>query len=45
MTRWRMLVLLFAARLGLGFHIQTMASVGEGIAGSFGLFASITCHS
>ena len=32
-----MLALLFAARLGLGFHFQTMASVGEGVAGSFGL--------
>jgi MFS family permease len=37
MTRWRMLALLFAARLGLGFQFQTMGSVGEGVAGSFGL--------
>ncbi len=35
-TRWWILALLFAARVGLGFHFQTMASAGDGLAGAFG---------
>ncbi len=35
--RWRILALLFAARVGLGFHFQTMASAGDGLAVAFGL--------
>ncbi|WP_420337425.1 MFS transporter [Roseibium sp.] len=35
--RWRMLSLLFFARLGLGLQFQTMASSGDAFAMSFGL--------
>ncbi|MDU8911667.1 CynX/NimT family MFS transporter [Aestuariicoccus sp. MJ-SS9] len=35
--RWRILALLFAARVGLGLQFQTMASVGDDLAGVFGL--------
>ncbi|NDR56182.1 MFS transporter [Aliiruegeria sabulilitoris] len=35
--RWRMLALLFAARVGLGFSFQTTASASEGISAAFGL--------
>lgn len=35
--RWRILALLFAARIGLGFQFQTMASVGDELAVAFGL--------
>jgi hypothetical protein len=42
MTRWRMLALLFAARLGVAVHVQTSASVGQGLSGSFGLDCAAT---
>ncbi|MEX0280723.1 MAG: CynX/NimT family MFS transporter [Arenibacterium sp.] len=35
--RWRILALLFFARIGLGFQFQTMASVGDGLVVAFGL--------
>jgi predicted MFS family arabinose efflux permease len=35
--RWRVLLLLFLARTGLGFQFQTMGSVGDDLARSFGL--------
>lgn len=35
--RWRMLVLLFLARIGLGFQFQTVASVGDDLVVAFGL--------
>lgn len=34
--RWRMLALLFLARIGLGFQFQTMASVGDSLVVGFG---------
>lgn len=36
-VRWRILALLFAARVGLGFQFQTVASVGDDLAVGFGL--------
>jgi predicted MFS family arabinose efflux permease len=35
--RWRILALLFAARVGLGFQFQTMGAVGGEISAAFGL--------
>lgn len=35
--RWRILALLFAARVGLGFQFQTMGAVGGDLAATFGL--------
>ena len=35
--RWRILGLLFLARVGLGFQFQTVASVGDDLVGTFGL--------
>lgn len=35
--RWRILALLFFARIALGFQFQTLASVGDGLAADFGL--------
>lgn len=35
--RWRILALLFAARIGLGLQFQTLASVGDGLVVAFGL--------
>lgn len=35
--RWRILALLFLARVGLGFQFQTMASVGDDLIVAFGL--------
>ncbi|MGP6086293.1 MFS transporter [Antarctobacter jejuensis] len=35
--RWRILALLFLARVGLGFQFQTLASVGDGLVVAFGL--------
>ncbi|MBD3677342.1 MAG: MFS transporter [Rhodobacteraceae bacterium] len=35
--RWRILALLFFARVGLGFQFQTMTSVGDNVAAAFGL--------
>ncbi len=35
--RWRILALLFLARIGLGFQFQTMASVGDNLGVAFGL--------
>ncbi len=35
--RWRILALLFLARVGLGFQFQTVASVGDDLAVAFGL--------
>ncbi|MEM9582159.1 MAG: MFS transporter [Pseudomonadota bacterium] len=35
--RWRILALLFFARIGLGFQFQTLASVGDGLVLAFGL--------
>ena len=35
--RWRILALLFLARIGLGFQFQTVASVGEDLVVAFGL--------
>ncbi len=37
MMRWRILALLFFARIGLGFQFQTLASVGDGLVLAFGL--------
>jgi predicted MFS family arabinose efflux permease len=42
MTRWHMLGLLFAARIGLGVNFQAMGSAGDQLSASFGLsFAQI----
>ena len=35
--RWRILALLFAARVGLGFQFQTMGAVGPDLSTAFGL--------
>ena len=35
--RWRILALLFLARIGLGFQFQTMGSVGDSLGVAFGL--------
>ncbi|MEM9434647.1 MAG: MFS transporter [Pseudomonadota bacterium] len=35
--RWRILCLLFLARIGIGFHFQTVASVGDDLVIAFGL--------
>ncbi len=35
--RWRILALVFGARVGLGLQFQTMGSVGDDLAASFGL--------
>ena len=35
--RWRILALLFIARVGLGFQFQTLASVGDNLVVAFGL--------
>ncbi len=35
--RWRILALLFFARIGIGFHFQTLASVGDPLVTAFGL--------
>ncbi|MEX0338004.1 MAG: CynX/NimT family MFS transporter [Arenibacterium sp.] len=35
--RWRILALLFFARIGLGFQFQTLPSVGDGLVVAFGL--------
>lgn len=35
--RWRILTLLFLARIGMGFQFQTLASVGDGLIVAFGL--------
>lgn len=35
--RWRILALLFAARVGLGFQFQTMGAVGGALTDAFGL--------
>jgi len=35
--RWRILALLFAARVGLGFQFQTMGAAGGELSGAFGL--------
>lgn len=37
MTRWHMLALLFAARIGLGINFQAMGSVGDQLGDAFGL--------
>jgi predicted MFS family arabinose efflux permease len=37
MTRWHMLALLFAARVGLGINFQTMGSTGDQLSDAFGL--------
>jgi MFS family permease len=37
MMRWRILGLLFLARIGLGFQFQTVASVGDDLIVAFGL--------
>lgn len=37
MTRWRMLALLFAARIGLGINFQAMGSAGDQLNETFGL--------
>lgn len=37
MMRWRILALLFLARIGLGFQFQTVASVGNDLVTAFGL--------
>lgn len=37
MTRWRMLALLFAARIGLGVNFQAMGSAGDQLNETFGL--------
>ncbi|MEQ6250200.1 MFS transporter [Sulfitobacter sp. HNIBRBA3233] len=40
--RWRILALLFLARIGMGFQFQTLASVGDGLIAAFGLdYASL----
>lgn len=42
MTRWHILALLFLARIGLGLHFQTLASVGDNLSVAFGIdYASI----
>ena len=35
--RWRILALVFLARIGLGFQFQTLASVGDNLVVAFGL--------
>lgn len=35
--RWRILALLFVARIGMGFQFQTLASVGDNLVVAFGL--------
>ncbi|MFN3147859.1 MAG: MFS transporter [Paracoccaceae bacterium] len=35
--RWRILALVFAARVGLGFQFQTVGSAGDGLTVAFGL--------
>ena len=35
--RWRILALLFLARIGMGFQFQTLASVGDDLVVAFGL--------
>lgn len=35
--RWRILALLFVARIGMGLQFQTLASVGDGLIVAFGL--------
>lgn len=37
MMRWRILALLFAARIGLGFQFQTMGAVSADLSGAFAL--------
>ena len=37
MMRWRILAMLFAARVGLGFQFQTMGAVGGEVSHTFGL--------
>ena len=37
MTRWHMLALLFAARVGLGVNFQAMGSAGDQLSETFGL--------
>lgn len=37
MTRWHMLALLFAARIGLGVNFQAMGSIGNQLGDAFGL--------
>lgn len=37
MMRWRILALLFAARVGLGFQFQTLGAVSGELSGAFGL--------
>lgn len=37
LMRWRILALLFLARIGLGFQFQTLTSVGDGLVVAFGL--------
>lgn len=37
MTRWRILALLFLARIGLGLQFQTLASVGDNLVVAYGL--------
>lgn len=37
MTRWHILALLFLARVGLGLHFQTLASVGDNLVVAYGL--------
>ncbi len=37
MTRWHMLALLFAARVGLGINFQTLGSAGDSLGAAFGL--------
>jgi predicted MFS family arabinose efflux permease len=37
MTRWRMLGLLFAARVGLGINFQALGSAGDSLSAAFGL--------
>ncbi|MEP1354496.1 MAG: MFS transporter [Tateyamaria sp.] len=40
--RWRILTLLFFARIGMGLQFQTLASVGDGLIVAFGLdYASV----
>jgi hypothetical protein len=36
-VRWRILGLLFLARIGIGFQFQTVASVGDDLAAAFEL--------
>lgn len=37
MMRWRILALLFAARVGLGFQFQTMGAVGTNLSNEYGI--------